>query len=413
MPTPQASLIVKDDVTQEFPLGADAQRLGSGDVCQVVLKGNGCASFTHAEVRFENGAYWLCDLGSRDGTRVNGAKVTRHALRNGDLILIGGVRITFVQPHAEAAAVPGRPPTATAIPAPAAPARAPGEETDRLPPLEFDMDNDALAASEKRQLRVLGIATVVAVLGFFASLPLFFDNPKPKSGGAVDDRRGIPWVDVTTEVGGSAFVTLPHKAANSADPTIAAVSSPQDGRNQIDIQGLRAGKTRVLVEGTRGQLWEVGVTIEEVEEWPPGWTDNDRLAAAEQLQREADDLYRDRDTREVNLVPCFYRYAKVVRLYNNCRYAPDAAHDECLERRRELEAMLTKKEIGHVRSMWNAFHTGNLPTARAHLNDLLSLFPEDGGDADVLSAHGNNQKHQQFFVLGLKLEQMARELRKQ
>ena len=44
------------------------------------------SSGNHCEIRRENGAYVLVDLESRNGTFVNGQRITRHALRTGDLI---------------------------------------------------------------------------------------------------------------------------------------------------------------------------------------------------------------------------------------------------------------------------------------------------------------------------------------
>lgn len=398
MSVPKASLIVKEDTSREIPLDGSPIMIGAGDICKVAIKGNGCASFTHAEVRFDNGAFQLTDLGSRDGTRVNGTKITRHALRNGDLILIGGVKITYCQPLAE-------PPAA---PAPAPAAKKVGESTDRLPPLQFEPEDDEYNRKERRELLILGSITVVVVLGFLLCLPFFFSD-----GGKKDARVAVPWVDVRTEAGASAYVTLPHTAARSRDPEIAGVISSQDDRSQIMIQGVKAGTTKVYADGTRGQLWEISVTVMPKEEWPPGWTDNDRLAAAEKLRTEADPLYRDRDAREQNLVPCCYRYAKILRLYRNCRYAPETPCEEARERKDELETAITKLETQHVHEFWRTFRTGDLTMARAHVKDLMTLFPEDGGDQDPLAAHGNNAKHQQYFILGMKIEQIAKDLRNQ
>ena len=44
----------------------------------------------HCEIEFRDGAFWLSDLGSANGTRVNGAPLNEpYALRDGDLIQIG------------------------------------------------------------------------------------------------------------------------------------------------------------------------------------------------------------------------------------------------------------------------------------------------------------------------------------
>jgi hypothetical protein len=49
----------------------------------------------HAELRQEGAAYWIVDLGSMNGTIVNGKRVDRQRLRDGDRIAIGSTEIVF------------------------------------------------------------------------------------------------------------------------------------------------------------------------------------------------------------------------------------------------------------------------------------------------------------------------------
>ena len=49
----------------------------------------------HAELRQEGAAYWIVDLGSTNGTIVNGKRVDRQRLRDGDRIAIGSTEIVF------------------------------------------------------------------------------------------------------------------------------------------------------------------------------------------------------------------------------------------------------------------------------------------------------------------------------
>jgi hypothetical protein len=49
----------------------------------------------HAEIRREGATYWLIDLGSTNGTDVNGRRSRRTKLRNGDQILVGTTALTF------------------------------------------------------------------------------------------------------------------------------------------------------------------------------------------------------------------------------------------------------------------------------------------------------------------------------
>jgi len=49
----------------------------------------------HAEIRQESGAFWIVDLGSTNGIRVDAAPVTRHELRDGDRIEVGSTTLVY------------------------------------------------------------------------------------------------------------------------------------------------------------------------------------------------------------------------------------------------------------------------------------------------------------------------------
>jgi len=49
----------------------------------------------HAELRQEGTAYWIVDLGSTNGTLVNGKRTDRARLRDGDRITLGSTEIVF------------------------------------------------------------------------------------------------------------------------------------------------------------------------------------------------------------------------------------------------------------------------------------------------------------------------------
>jgi pSer/pThr/pTyr-binding forkhead associated (FHA) protein len=77
-------------------LSADVRvAIGRGRDCELTLI-NDSASRRHAEVYAEGAEFLVRDLGSKNGTYVNGAPVTRpRALRPGDRIAIGTSTITF------------------------------------------------------------------------------------------------------------------------------------------------------------------------------------------------------------------------------------------------------------------------------------------------------------------------------
>jgi hypothetical protein len=49
----------------------------------------------HAEIRHENGAYWIVDLGSTNGVEVNGKRVDKARLRPDDQIVVGRTSLVF------------------------------------------------------------------------------------------------------------------------------------------------------------------------------------------------------------------------------------------------------------------------------------------------------------------------------
>jgi len=68
--------------------------IGSKEENALSLKGEGISRY-HAEIVFENGAWLLKDLGSRNGTFVAGRKVDLHELATGDEVQVGSVYIRF------------------------------------------------------------------------------------------------------------------------------------------------------------------------------------------------------------------------------------------------------------------------------------------------------------------------------
>jgi Protein of unknown function (DUF3662)/FHA domain len=49
----------------------------------------------HAEIRQEGATYWVVDLGSTNGTLLNGTRVERERLRDGDTITLGSSEVVF------------------------------------------------------------------------------------------------------------------------------------------------------------------------------------------------------------------------------------------------------------------------------------------------------------------------------
>ena len=78
--------------THEFSSGE--MILGRAPDCQIVLKDFGI-SRQHAKLVADPGGVVIHDLGSKNGTKVNGALVTQAPLRDGDKISLGSLEILF------------------------------------------------------------------------------------------------------------------------------------------------------------------------------------------------------------------------------------------------------------------------------------------------------------------------------
>src|SRR5688572_33363938 len=72
----------------EFPLDAESFVAGRSTEADLVLADD-AVSRKHARFFAARGLVWVRDLGSRNGTHVNGVAVEQHCLRPGDRIAIG------------------------------------------------------------------------------------------------------------------------------------------------------------------------------------------------------------------------------------------------------------------------------------------------------------------------------------
>jgi pSer/pThr/pTyr-binding forkhead associated (FHA) protein len=92
-----AGLIVERGGQVERVMAWDAPQLliGRAPECGLVLAGSG-VSRRHAELRADEGAREVRDLGSANGVYVNGARVERVVLEQGDVIRVDDYTLTFV-----------------------------------------------------------------------------------------------------------------------------------------------------------------------------------------------------------------------------------------------------------------------------------------------------------------------------
>jgi pSer/pThr/pTyr-binding forkhead associated (FHA) protein len=82
---------------RKFALAFPLCRLGRDPVNDVVVNGDDSVSRFHAEIAFEDGAFYVNDKGSTNGTFLNGKPVIRRtALADGDRVRVGRLRFKFL-----------------------------------------------------------------------------------------------------------------------------------------------------------------------------------------------------------------------------------------------------------------------------------------------------------------------------
>src|SRR5437899_731191 len=80
---------------QTVPLTGDRVRIGKAASNDLVIAEDPTLSRKHAVVERTDSGWAVRDLDSRNGTFVNGKRVTAHALRHGDQMTVGASRAVF------------------------------------------------------------------------------------------------------------------------------------------------------------------------------------------------------------------------------------------------------------------------------------------------------------------------------
>ncbi len=86
-----AAVVIAD---KRYELKSGTTVLGRSKECDITID-DANISRRHAEIRREDGAYWLVDLGSTNGIEVNGRRVDRTKLLNQDRIVLGRTDALF------------------------------------------------------------------------------------------------------------------------------------------------------------------------------------------------------------------------------------------------------------------------------------------------------------------------------
>jgi putative ABC transport system ATP-binding protein len=92
-----ASLLIKQDqqILRNIQLSRTDYKIGSASECEVRLQHPGVSS-THARITWGDGLYYLEDLESGDDILLNGEKVQRAQLQDGDTITVYSFQLEFV-----------------------------------------------------------------------------------------------------------------------------------------------------------------------------------------------------------------------------------------------------------------------------------------------------------------------------
>ncbi|MBI4567283.1 MAG: FHA domain-containing protein [Planctomycetes bacterium] len=281
----------------EVDLEGEAVSVGRSDDNAIAIKDK-AFSRRHFEVRARPDGYYVTDLGSTNGTQVNGKAVSGAVrLRHGDVISVGPAKITFIDAPAPAVGVPSRGDDLDLNADPdmaAAPSRAPGggrktARKDESGPLDLSGDDElqlpaapapapssspaeaaALGRTEPRQQAAPAAAEIPATEGAVSpaeGAASDFDNEMVIGGGGdgageeagADGGRQEPEPD--DEPGAAPGPTRPYLLCVDGALAGQTFEVPDAGR-------LRVGRRKDLeivvasnkVSGTHAEVWREGAT---------------------------------------------------------------------------------------------------------------------------------------------------------
>jgi len=99
-----AKLVIKHEgiALKEFPIGKETMTIGRNADNDIQLD-DAAVSGKHARITVEANEYldghddvYIEDMGSTNGTQINGLSIQKHLLKNGDLLQIGKHKLNYV-----------------------------------------------------------------------------------------------------------------------------------------------------------------------------------------------------------------------------------------------------------------------------------------------------------------------------
>jgi pSer/pThr/pTyr-binding forkhead associated (FHA) protein len=99
-PPPPGRLVVRQSSAlakgRAYETGPVPTTIGRADDNEIALDGDEFASGHHARIESQRDGVWLIDLGSTNGTFVNGERIDgRRRLRRGDVVQVGDTELVF------------------------------------------------------------------------------------------------------------------------------------------------------------------------------------------------------------------------------------------------------------------------------------------------------------------------------
>jgi hypothetical protein len=390
-----------DAVEQWVPLDEHALRIGRAPENTLILEDEGKAvSRFHAEVRWDGQRFTLVDLGSQNGTWVNGARVTSHVLSLDEPIVIGPYQLLLAEDDRYA---PGGHGSGTYRTSP----RGDRSETPSVSGFSGDVSSGAmpLPASARparapvhelwRDWRVLVPLTVLLLVGVVSVSMVVTSAPPPPvkvvpppppppppppggDRGGTDGVDKVPGEPTPDEI--ARFDTLIDQRKCDEAKLVAddhRTRYPDSQRAQDDV--TRAAECRPRAEG--------GQRIRDVRSWlppRPRETNGSYEARANQAGALAGEL--ERATSEGDLVRAEQKAAEL-RAVAELHPALEASQPRIAALRRdrstaqlvgEVQAAAQRNDLLGARDALNRLEDMNPRAAQQELETLRPRFAEEG-----------------------------------
>lgn len=406
-----ASLVVEsgDEKGRAYRLTKKPFFIGRRPDCEVMIN-DPAVSRKHAQIRYEGGKFILSDLGTPNGTFVNGERIEERQLKRGDVVRVGKLEMKLVFVAAPESCAPLTAASArqrqsqmeaTALVDMEKLLRRPAEEDvtsfldmDKILRGEVDegIDHTAFldmsevlsgsgkAAVSWKKVLMFGIPAavlLVAVLG----LVMFSGDGSPveqvetislKIG--LEERRSFP---------------LPVKVVSTSD---AAVASLRTDENILIVLGVTPGRTEVVVKDAAGKRIKLAVEVQPDEGLIRGITlpdeykkatHQEKLQIAEKLVNDGDALASQRDTVIENHYLAFQAYVEAFLLMDTLDIKPGLYY-EAKSKLKNLEYEIQELERKYFLEVVKASKTGRYDIALDNLRILMRLFPNPKGEKHAL-----------------------------